>query len=273
VLYRILEDHPEACLSEPKELDFFSYFFHFGFQWYEDHFKCTASAKAIGEISPSYLHDYLAPKRAADYEPRLKVIVSLRDPIERALSQHKHMIRIGFFKGPDFSFEAGLKANPTYIEQGLGAKYLDLWLASFPQEQLLIVFMDDIRADAGAVARQVYRFLGISEDHQPAALNVKANPSYVVNHRALDDFVIRCRGIARGLGLRAVWKVLARTPLRWFYESLNRIESDTVVPPLRPETIDRLHQALDVETRRLARMTGRELPWTADTRESRGKSG
>ncbi|WP_139559755.1 sulfotransferase domain-containing protein [Methylotetracoccus oryzae] len=263
-IYRILEDHPEVCLSERKELDFFSYHYDNGYQWYERHFACGSVAKAVGEISPSYFHDYDAPARAKEYDPRLKVIVSLRDPIERALSHHKHLVRLGFYTGPDFSFEAGLAQNPSYVEQGLYAKHLSRWLSEFPPEQLLILYMDDIRADADAVVRQVYRFLGIAEDHRPAALHVKANPSYVVRNRMLDIFVKRCRAGAKALGLRSLWQALGRTPLRGLYEASNRIDSDAVIPAMLPETRAQLHSVFDEDTRQLAVLTSRAVSWTKE---------
>jgi hypothetical protein len=265
-LYRILEDHPEVCLSERKELDYFSYYYDNGYQWYEQHFECGSAARAVGEISPSYFHDYYAPSRAAAYNPGLKVILSLRDPIERALSHHKHLIRLGYYKGPDLSFESGIKLNPMYIEQGLYAKHLAHWLSAFPETQVLVLFMDDIRQNADSVVRQVYRFLEINDEHKPAALNVKANPSYVVRNRTLDMLVKKVRVLAKSLGLQMVWRILGKTPLRTIYEASNRIESDAVIPPILPETLSALHDVFDPEIKRLAEMTGRELSWTARAR-------
>lgn len=263
-LYCILEDHPDVCLSERKELDFFSYYYDNGYQWYERHFPCNKPTKAVGEISPSYFHDFAAPTRAKLYDPDLKVIVSLRDPIERALSHHKHLVRLGYYRGPDFSFEAGLRLNPMYVEQGLYAKHLAHWLSVFPASQVLVVFMDDIRKDANAVVKDVYRFLGIAEDHAPAALHVKANPSYAVRSQSLAAFVKKCRTSAKALGLEALWQALGRTSLRRLYEASNRIDSDALIPPMLPETIKSLHAVFDPETKRLAQMTGRVLPWLAE---------
>jgi len=50
-LYEILRDHPQVVLSEPKELDFFSYRYHYGQQWYGRHFSARSEASAMGEIS------------------------------------------------------------------------------------------------------------------------------------------------------------------------------------------------------------------------------
>jgi hypothetical protein len=212
-LYYILQDHPEVCLSEKKELDFFSFHYDNGYQWYESHFSSSRPVKAVGEISPSYFHDYRAPSRAALYDPDLKVILSLREPVERAFSHHKHLVKLGFFNGPDFSFEAGMKLNPMYVEQGLYATHLAHWLESFDQQQVLVIFMDDIKKDASAVVREVYGFLGIDKGHTPAALHDKSNPSYVVRNRALDIVVKEGRALAEPVFIQTDANLLGKLNL------------------------------------------------------------
>ena len=137
-LYNILADHPEVWLSEKKELDFFSYYYDYGFQWYERNFESDESLVA-GEVSPSYFHGKGVPKRVFEYDANLRLILFLRDPIERAISNHKHEVRIGHFRGSDLSFERGLKNNPSYISQGLYATHLEKWLEYFPKDWLLFV--------------------------------------------------------------------------------------------------------------------------------------
>ena len=66
-IHKILEDHPDVFVSQPKELDFFTNYFNRGYTWYERHFNGAGSAKAIGEVSPSYFCDPLAPERIRRY--------------------------------------------------------------------------------------------------------------------------------------------------------------------------------------------------------------
>ena len=105
-IYDILRDHRQVLLSERKELDFFSYHYERGFQWYERQFGPPNGWLAVGEISPSYFHEPAVPARLGEYLPEAKIIVSLRDPVERALSHHRHAVRVGDVVGDDLSFEA-----------------------------------------------------------------------------------------------------------------------------------------------------------------------
>lgn len=258
-LYDILADHPEASLSEKKELDFFSYRYEQGYGWYERQFPVKPGAKAVGEISPSYFNEASVPERARLYSPDLRILLSLRDPVERALSQHRHLIRIGMVAGPDYRFETALADNPSYIDQGRYATHLSRWLACFPENQVLVVLMEDIRKSPEATARRVYDFLGIDPEHRSAALHEKSNPSYVVRSRGADAAIRVLRKTIRQLGLGRIWQALGDSGLRNLYRGMNRKSSDTVVPPVSAQTIDELRQVFLEEIGALERLLDRNL--------------
>lgn len=258
-LYDILADHPETALSEKKELDFFSYRYEQGYGWYERQFPDKPGAKAVGEISPSYFNEASVPERAKLYSPDLRILLSLRDPVDRALSQHRHQIRIGMVPGPDYRFETALADNPSYIEQGRYATHLSRWLDHFPGNQVLVVLMEDIRKDPEATARKVYVFLGIDPSHRSAALHEKSNPSYAVRFRALDLIICTLRGTVNRLGMGPIWQGLGRLGFQKIYRGMNRKPSDSVIPPALPETIGSLKQRFQEETLRLQGMLGRDL--------------
>lgn len=258
-LFDILADHPEVALSHTKELDFFSYHYENGYEWYEQEFANKPDAKAVGEISPSYFNEASVPFRAKLYSPNLRILLSLRDPVERALSQHRHLIRIGAVSGPDYRFEKALADNPSYIEQGLYATHLSRWLESFPENQIFVVLMDDIKNHPDETARKVYRFLGISEDHQSAALHEKSNPSYVVRNRGLESTIEILRDLAKRTGLAPVWQGLGRIGARRLYGQINRKPSDAIIPSPNPETIANLRRVFREGILELENILGRSL--------------
>ena len=107
-------------MPQVKEVDFFSYRYDHGYQWYERCFQSAKPARARGEISPSYFAEPAVPgARRAISAPTPKSCCRLRDPVERALSNHRHEVRVGHLTGADLSFETGLANNPMYVEQGL----------------------------------------------------------------------------------------------------------------------------------------------------------
>ena len=258
-LYDILSDHPQALLSKKKELDFFTYHYENGYTWYENNFPPGIQARAIGEISPSYFHEASAPERVRRYLADARILVSLRDPVERALSQHRHLARIGLLTGPDFTFERGVAANPSYIEQGMYATHLRRWRQYFPAEQILVVLMDDICTDARSIAGAVYKFLRIDPTHVSKALHERSNPSYVVRNRVFDLGVKELRRVADSLGLMPLWRAMGDTGLRRMYRAFNRRPSQTIIPHPKPETLIHLRAHFRPEVEALEDMLGREL--------------
>lgn len=258
-LYRILAEHPQVGVSADKELDFFSYRYDRGFQWYERHFDGCAGKLAFGEISPSYFAEPAVPERVSRYAPNVKVLVSFRDPIQRALSNHKHEVRLGQFNGSDLSFEAGLRNNPMYVEQGRYATHLANWLTYFPREQILCVFMDDVENDPGRVAADVYAFLGIDPSYLPAGVTTKFNPSYANRYRwllGIKDVAYKLTQLPGGAQL---WKLAQRLGLRDAYRSVNRVESQQAIPRAQASTIEALRQEFRDEVKRLEQLVGRDL--------------
>lgn len=258
-LYDILADHPEVVLSTHKEVDFFSYEYERGFQWYERQFPENPQSKLCGEISPSYFVDLDTPARLRAFAPDAKILVSLRDPVERAVSNHRHEVRLGNFTGPDFSFEAGMRNNPMYLEQSRYGTQLRRWQEFFPRSQILVVFQEDIRKDPRKVARQVYLFLGIDTDHVPAALEKRSNESHLYKSRGIENMRKSIRELLRSIGMDGVWRAAQAFGLQGLYRRLNRSSPKSLIPPLSPSTEQRLRQQLENEITTVELMVGRTL--------------
>ncbi len=258
-LHGILSDHPEVGVSEKKEIDFFSHHYNHGFQWYERHFEECSQQKVFGENSPSYFCEKGVPERVRDYAPDIKIILSIRDPIKRAISNHKHEVRVGHFAGEDLSFEAGLNNNPMYIEQGRYATHLNRWLSCFDREQMLVVIMDDIYKDPLAVAQTVYKFLEIDETLQPAVLDKKFNRSFVHRHMWLSKVKDSVYQYSQKPGLRWTWNIASSLGLKSLYRKTNVMSSEAVIPAPKPETVAMLRNEFKEEIVQLEDMLNRSF--------------
>ncbi len=195
-VHRILEDHPDVFVSEPKEVDFFSYHYHFGFKWYENHFPKGIS----GENSPSYFCDARVPKRIKDYAPNAKIIVCLRDPVARIKSHHSHEIRLGHVNA-DLPYNEALINNPMYVDQSLYANYLKTWLTVFPKNQILIVLQENIQTNPATVAQEIYSFLGVDTNFSSSFLTTKANKSQMPRSKNIEHVMKKSARVFRLLGL------------------------------------------------------------------------
>jgi hypothetical protein len=255
----ILSDHPEVAMSEVEPLDFFSYKFENGYRWYEKELPDPGSLRQIGEMSQSYFHEPSVIDRISAYSSDLKFIVSLRDPVERALSQHRHMVRLGVVPEDDLTFETALATNPTYVDQGRYFTHLSRWIEHFGSSRIHIILMEDIVSDPVGVAVGLYRFLGVDEHYRSEHLHQVSNASHVPKYRSLDQFIRTISRCLRAVGGEYAWQALGATGLKNAYHRFNRRPSSTVIPPAKPETLDRLRKTFAPEVTALCKLIGRDL--------------
>lgn len=262
-VHHVLNDHPDAQVSSPKELDYFSYYYGRGYYWYEQFFdEMSSKKKAIGENSPSYLPHPLAPERAALYNPDFKIIVALRDPIERAYSNHLHMVMLGYLKGPDMSFEYGLKNNHMYIEQSRYGKHLRNWMNHFPKEAFHVVLQEEVKDHGAEEARKLYKHLSIDETFTSAASTGRFNESRTQSSSAIRN---KLRAYARTAKKMGMGSLIQQVNALEFVKNMKRSGTKDlreIVPPMKDETRARLTELLLPEVEELQKILGRDkLPW------------
>ena len=253
-IYEILRDHPQVTLSHTKEINYFSYHYDHGQQWYQRQFPDSGNARVVGEISPSYFHEPAVPERVKAQVPDVKLIVSLRDPVKRAVSNHKHEVRVNHFDGDDLSFEAGMKNNPMYVEQGLYARHYSRWRSQFSENQILVVFFEDIVKDRHEVAKRIYRYLDIDDNHHSAAIDNRSNPGHVNRFAGLEKFRNSLHHGAKTIGLDGLWNLAGKSGLRWLYGRVNKLPADTLIPQMTEASKERLQQMFAEDIRRLRSM-------------------
>lgn len=192
-LFEYLVGHPQLVPSREKEIHYFDMHFHRGTGWYARQFprrRGTGGAAALPfESSPYYLFEPRVPARMRAVVPDVKLVVLLRDPVDRAFSHYHNNRRLG---REDLTFEeavaaeeqrlAGeeerLLADPravslrhkwySYLRRGLYAEQLLRWRASFPVEQMLVVDAGRLFAEPRLVLAEVLAFLGVDPWEPPS---------------------------------------------------------------------------------------------------------
>jgi hypothetical protein len=193
-LFKALVQHPSFVPPRfRKGVHYFDMEYDKGRGWYLGHFPtrrtlrrvATATGGAVtGEASPYYMWHPTAPTRIARTLPNVKIIVLLRDPVERAYSGHAHEIARGF-ETEDFARAIELEpqrlagerermiADPTYHSQAvrhqahvMRGEYIDQiehLETLFGRERLLVLDSDDYFTDPRAAFTEVCAFLGIPD--------------------------------------------------------------------------------------------------------------
>ncbi len=185
-LYQTLNEHPQLIPAREKEVHFFDLNYPKGIAWYHDHFPLsTGKNQQTGEASPYYMYHPLAAERVCNYNPAMKLIALLRNPIDRAYS-HYHHIR-GYGLEDLTSFEAAIEAEHlrlegldqelrsgnqevslrhrhwSYLSRGCYAQQLNTWLAHFPREQLLLLTSESLFDQPDESLQSCFEFLGLDE--------------------------------------------------------------------------------------------------------------
>lgn len=259
-LYNVLQQMPEVRLSAAKELDFFSYYFDRGYEWYERHFASERPAMHRGEISPSYFIDADTPARVARYNPGMKIIATLRDPVSRAFSNHTHEVKKQHVSGANLKFETALENNPLYREQGRYATHLARWHDHFPAENILVLFQEEIHSAPAAEAARVAKFLGLAEVEDFVAR--RANESVVYRNAAIGESLWRVGAFARRHGLGRIVETVKSAPGISTLREANRKDVKEMIDPMEPATERALAEFYAPEVEALSRLIGRTPPWS-----------
>ncbi len=196
-----LGDHPSVGIPPGgKELHFFDRHFDRGPTWYRSWFPFNGSGTGTcGESSPTYLMEPEVPERVANLLPDARLIVMLRDPVERAASHFS--LRRGKGSEPESTLAAALEdeerrlqgnnhhqgsggAIDCYFEQGRYVEGLRRWSEHFDRERILVVDSGELFTNPGAVYDRTLSFLGL-KPHHPDFVVHNATPRVNVEDETL----------------------------------------------------------------------------------------
>lgn len=234
-LHALLEAHPGISMARPARPEpkvfLTDEVTELGAEWYRrTWFPHAAGGDLLGEKSTSYIESAAAAVRARAVLGDARIVVQLRDPIERAVSNWKFTRASGLEDLPlDEALERNL-AGPRdwdpratsvspyhYVERGRYAAHLGPWLETFPG-LVRVQFLEDFVADPDVVG-ELYDWLGVDPAFRPDVLGESVHESDATDERIDDDLRARLRDwfdgadreLARLLGVTLPWRAPATT--------------------------------------------------------------
>lgn len=196
-LHLYLSEHPAIGAPSMKEVHFFDTQFDLGIDWYRGHFptrpyldlltRVAGTESITGEGSPYYIFHPTAPYRIADVLPDVKLLVMLRDPVKRLISQYHHERSLGH---ETLSLREAIDREPqrldgeeerivrepryrsyshqhhSYLARGRYAEQLERWFSIFPRDQLLVLESKRFFSDPEAAYDRTLGFLGLPPVHR-----------------------------------------------------------------------------------------------------------
>jgi hypothetical protein len=203
-LYIYLIAHPSILGAATKEVHYFDLNYHRGVDWYRSNFPSRRRLDRLtrrlgqraltGEASPYYLFHPHVPHRMLELVPDARLIVLLRDPVERAISHHNHEVQDGFEPLPlAEAIEAEERRLPrspdalagdqpssatfshlhhSYLSRGRYAEQLEAWFALYPRERFLIMDSGELFKETPAAVARTFAFLDLPPHELPSYDNL-----------------------------------------------------------------------------------------------------
>lgn len=230
-LYNCLKQHPQVSAAHKKEIHYFSQYYDKGFDWYLDHFPERPPGILSGEASPFYLFHPHSANRIASQLPSVKIIIILRNPVERAISHyhqqarrhHEKLSMIDAFKAEaariqkpwqrllEGKQQSGVKIQQcSYLKRGEYLEQLQRYEQHFPASQILLLESEAFFDNPAPVLKKLFAFLGIDTSFMPADLWPRKPGNYEHTDPAVIDylrqhFAPHNEALFRHLGHRFDW--------------------------------------------------------------------
>ncbi|MCB0165884.1 MAG: sulfotransferase domain-containing protein [Anaerolineae bacterium] len=207
-LHKYLYVHPNLCMTKKKELHFFDNDARFtgtsvDYTRYHAFFSPNLQQRLCGEGTPDYMYWYSAPRRIWEYNPAMKIIIILRNPIDRAFSAWNMEI----FRRREFlSFQEAIRNESqrirevmplqhrvyAYVDRGFYTDQIRRVWHFFPKSQTLFLKSEHLRNDPQTALDRVCDFLGVAKmpGIKPYIVNAK---SYVTSMSCADRAYLKER--------------------------------------------------------------------------------
>jgi hypothetical protein len=254
----ILGSHPEVLMASRKEVHYFDRNFEKGPDWYARFFASEKAHSAAGEFTTHYLFDERVPSRIRTVPSVERLLLLLRNPVERAISHYRFRCQVDNFRG---TFSEFLSGYPEAVDWGRYASHLAPWLDEFERERILILVYEDAVRDVPATKSRLGRWLGVDPGRFPGEAGLaKTNETLIPKHRRAYALATRQAQFLRrhdldrllDLGRKAGAKrVLAR--------GVPAARDGSSVPSVTGEERARLWEVFAPEVDRLERMAALDL--------------
>ncbi len=174
--------HPETHVFKKKEVHYFDWHYERGIDWYSAQFEPKPGQVEICDATPTYMYYPYARQRMIETLPTAKLVIILRDPVQRAYSHFWHSSRLDY--DDVATFEEAVELEPSrlasgkrqhlirhsYLDRG---RYVDQLLdleRHYGRERMHVLTLDDLIKDAQAAIEDVFSFIRVDPQHSAAII-------------------------------------------------------------------------------------------------------
>jgi hypothetical protein len=262
-LHQYLSQHPDVFMPRLKETRYFAFIesascsdgkyldeIQYPIRTLEQYlslFEAAQGQKAIGEASPVYLDSPGVAKRLASFDPEAKIIVSLRDPVARAVSGYQMWVRSGKERRPP---NLALRPGERWVEGSIYAPKLEEYYEHFPPENIKVILFEDLVRDATEIVCDLFEFLNVSRNFGVDTRS-RYNAGGMPRSRVAQKFLYRLKTVARRN------PELVKFAPKWLRRTYYSSRTKNLRPIEIPEEIEsRLARYFVEDAKQVARITG-----------------
>ncbi|MBJ90403.1 MAG: hypothetical protein CMO98_11165 [Woeseia sp.] len=242
---RNLMQHPEVFIPRAKETHYFDRHYDSGMSHYETYFEPVESELAIGEATPDYLACEPCAGRIKQDLGTVKLIVSLRNPVDRLYSRYWNTEgRVS--KRTGRSFEERIGEVPSWVSEGFYDDHLERYFSLFPKSDVLVLLYDVLKSNPEKFFQDIVRFIGVNERMIPESVSHRMNAAGAKPLNGKSMMLYATHRVARRLNLEKLSSRLDAMN----QNSLPVMRSDTrkrLVADVYGRHIENLEKLLDVD--------------------------
>lgn len=277
-LYEYLKQHPQIFLPDQKELHFFSYpelkkqpegpgmrevlkGLCKTQEEYAGHYKKAKKGMISGDISPSYLVFPEAIPRMKAFLENPKIIIMLRDPVDRVFSQYMHLRRAA---REELTFEKALEAEEQrkasnwgdmwhYTASGFYFEHVSNYINAFGRDNVMVILSHEMRKNPDKILQEVFQFIGVDP-------NFKVNTSEEFNRSGLPKSLFIARLTDASSFANLAKKIIPRkfgASLKRWIQNLNTGDKEVI----NPDTVQKLRSLYTEDIKKLETLIGKETGW------------
>ncbi len=160
-LLHLLNQHPDIYFAPYfKEIHFFDNNYQRGLKWYSSFYNNIPEQILCGDFTPSYMQSEQVIRMIKQFNPQIKLIVCIRNPVERAYS---HYMQRNRFQNWNCDFDETVRKNDQGIlDYGLYGFQLERVLHNFPRDQVNIIIFEDLIENPQKILSGLFSFLKVN---------------------------------------------------------------------------------------------------------------
>lgn len=243
---------------------FFDRYHDRGIEWYRQYFSHAQPDQFCGEVAPTYFDASGVPERIKSISPDCKIVVTLRNPIERAWSLFLHHLKKGRVSN---DFWSAVEKIPRILEGGRYARHISYWQSIFGAMQISFFFLEDIKTNPGKTLLAVQKVLNVEK------VDLAKGKESSLNGRSMSRFPTLARGVSfvttmlHRYGYHKVVRAAKKTGLKSLVYSGGEKRMPEMSTSVHMDLVEKYEEDIDF----VEEETGRDLSrWRSDCRAPGG---